>query len=200
MLLHALMPASRANGPGLRGVGWFQGCSLGCDGCFNRRTHVFHGPEVQAEDVARRIIECDACHDPAGVTFSGGEPMQQATALLTIVCELRRRSPKLSLGMFTGYTKRELDQGAFFCRPGAPGIARIRLWQTIRGHLDFAIMGRYNRAQASHESICSSRNQVLRLFSDRYTIDDFGPPEVEVIIAEDGRTQITRFPVLGAPA
>ena len=200
MLLHALMPASRVNGPGLRAVVWFQGCSLGCDGCFNQRTHAFHGPEVQAEDVARRIIECGTRHDLDGVTFSGGEPMQQAAALLTILCELRRRSPKLSLGMFTGYTERELDQGTFFCKPEATGTTRIRLWQTIRGHLDFAIMGRYNPAQASRESICSSRNQVLRLFSDRHTIDDFGPPEVEIIIAEDGRTRITGFPVLGIPA
>ena len=33
MLLHALIPASRANGPGLRAVVFFQGCSLGCPKC-----------------------------------------------------------------------------------------------------------------------------------------------------------------------
>ena len=30
MLLHALIPASRANGPGIRAVVFFQGCSIGC--------------------------------------------------------------------------------------------------------------------------------------------------------------------------
>jgi anaerobic ribonucleoside-triphosphate reductase activating protein len=35
MLLHALIPASRANGPGLRAVVFFQGCKLGGVGCWN---------------------------------------------------------------------------------------------------------------------------------------------------------------------
>ena len=199
MLLHALMPRSRANGPGLRAVVWFQGCSLGCGNCFNPKTHPFHGTEVNPEHVIREILEYDTRHDLDGVTFSGGEPMQQATALLTIMRELRRRSPKLSLGMFTGYTERELDEGKFSSVPEALATEAISLWHTIRCLLDFAIMGRYNQAQASSASLCSSRNQILRLFSDRYTRDDFGAQEVEVIIAEDGLAQITGFPVLGIP-
>ena len=40
MLLHAFIPASRANGPGLRTVVFFQGCTLGCHGCLTlRATH-----------------------------------------------------------------------------------------------------------------------------------------------------------------
>ena len=34
MLLHALIPAGRANGPGLRAVVFFQGCKVGCVGCW----------------------------------------------------------------------------------------------------------------------------------------------------------------------
>ena len=30
MLIHAILPASRANGPGLRAVVFVQGCSLNC--------------------------------------------------------------------------------------------------------------------------------------------------------------------------
>jgi len=43
MLLHALIPASRANGPGLRAVVFFQGCSIGCAKCWNPKSHQFHG-------------------------------------------------------------------------------------------------------------------------------------------------------------
>lgn len=46
MLLHAFVPATRANGPGLRAVIYFQGCTLNCSGCWNRRTHKFEGQEV----------------------------------------------------------------------------------------------------------------------------------------------------------
>ena len=46
MLLHAFVPASRANGPGLRAVVYFQGCSLHCEKCWNPTTHKFRGVEV----------------------------------------------------------------------------------------------------------------------------------------------------------
>lgn len=200
MLLHALMPASRANGPGERIVVWFRGCNLGCDGCFNIETHAFGGPDLEPEVIARSIIDCGSNGDIEGVTFSGGEPMQQAPALLTIARELRHRSPQWSLGMFTGYTEPELNQGRFFCIPETIPAERIRLWHKIGEHLDFAIMGRYNRARPSTHTLCSSRNQILRLFSERYTRSDFGPPEVEVLITSDGVARVTGFPILGSPA
>jgi hypothetical protein len=39
MLIHGILPASRANGPGERFTVWTQGCSRGCPGCFNPATH-----------------------------------------------------------------------------------------------------------------------------------------------------------------
>jgi anaerobic ribonucleoside-triphosphate reductase activating protein len=46
MLLHAFVPGSRANGPGLRAVVFFQGCVLQCSGCWNPETHRFRGLDV----------------------------------------------------------------------------------------------------------------------------------------------------------
>ena len=82
MLLHALIPASRANGPGLRAVVFFQGCSLGCPKCWNPKTHPFHGAEVTVDAVVQEVLRAQAQHAIEGVTFSGGEPMQQADSLL----------------------------------------------------------------------------------------------------------------------
>ena len=45
MLVHAIMPASRVNGPGLRCVVFVQGCNLGCSECWNFDTHDFRGTE-----------------------------------------------------------------------------------------------------------------------------------------------------------
>jgi len=45
MLVHAIMPASRVNGPGLRCVVFVQGCNLGCSKCWNYYTHDFRGTE-----------------------------------------------------------------------------------------------------------------------------------------------------------
>lgn len=57
--LHAIEPHSRANGPGLRTVVWFQGCTLRCPGCFNPETHdPGDGCEADTETVAEEILAC----------------------------------------------------------------------------------------------------------------------------------------------
>ena len=89
MLLHAMMAASRANGPGLRAVVWFQGCTLDCENCFNLSTHRFEGQHILASEVAQAVFQANAPEPIEGVTFSGGEPMQQAADLLELIEELR---------------------------------------------------------------------------------------------------------------
>lgn len=89
MLLHALIPASRANGPGLRAVVFFQGCSLGCRACWNPQSHAFRGREVIVDAVAHVVLRAHKEHTLEGVTFSGGEPMQQADSLLALMQNLR---------------------------------------------------------------------------------------------------------------
>jgi hypothetical protein len=113
MLLHALIPASRANGPGLRAVVFFQGCTLACRGCFNPDTHPYTGTEVAAEAVAERLLRAHKEHGVEGVTFSGGEPMQQADSLLRLIQGLRRQAPELSFGLFSGYSDLELVLGRY---------------------------------------------------------------------------------------
>ena len=58
MLLHAIMPASRANGPGLRCVVFVQGCSLDCPGCWNVSSHSFHGTDLAIEAVLAELVNC----------------------------------------------------------------------------------------------------------------------------------------------
>jgi pyruvate-formate lyase-activating enzyme len=48
MLVHAIMPVSRVNGPGLRCVVFVQGCNLGCFECGNKFRHAFHETEFAA--------------------------------------------------------------------------------------------------------------------------------------------------------
>src|ERR1035437_9635781 len=106
MLLHALIPASRANGPGIRAVLFFQGCSIGCPKCWNPSTHQFLGTEVTVDAVAQQVLRAHQEHTLQGVTFSGGEPMQQGDNLLRLIQRLRQQAPELSFGMFSGYTER----------------------------------------------------------------------------------------------
>jgi anaerobic ribonucleoside-triphosphate reductase activating protein len=200
MLLHALIPASRANGPGLRAVVFFQGCTLRCRGCWNPKSHPFNGSEMTVEAVAHEVLQAHTEHFLEGVTFSGGEPMQQADSLLGLMHSLRRQAPELSFGMFSGYAEHELAQGQYWVwGDGSSEQHRKSLWQEIRACLDFAILGRFIQAQPIHMPLRTSRNQVLRLFSNRYTPADFSEQLTEVSIHEGGQVEVTGFPTLGSP-
>jgi anaerobic ribonucleoside-triphosphate reductase activating protein len=200
MLVHAIMPASRANGPGLRCVVFVQGCNLNCAGCFNPWSHAFHGPDLAIEAILAEVVHWHRQHALDGATFSGGEPMQQADDLAELLQGLRSALPTLSLGMFTGYSEKELETGRYFMTHGIDRNRRRALWCVIRGQLDFAVMGRFNRFQPSDAPMRTSANQVLRLFSGRYSESDFGEQTVEITIAANGLTHTTGFPTLGNPA
>ena len=200
MLLHAFIPASRANGPGLRSVVFFQGCTLACQNCFNPDSHPFTGADVTVLAVAERVLQAHQEHGTEGVTFSGGEPMQQAPALLELIQALRQQVPSLSFGMFSGYSDLELVLGEYSiwgCDYSESD--RRRLWEEIRAHLDFAVLGRFNETQPSALPLRTSRSQALRMLTTRYGVKDYGPQSVEVIVHPDGRAEVTGFPILGLP-
>jgi anaerobic ribonucleoside-triphosphate reductase activating protein len=200
MLLHALIPASRANGPGLRTVVFFQGCNVGCVGCWNPGAHLFRGTEVTVDAAAQEVLRAHQEHILEGITFSGGEPMQQADSLLGLMQGLRQQAPGLSFGLFTGYAEHELDQGQYWIwGQGRSEQRQKRLWQEIRASLDFAVLGRFNRAQPNNLPLRTSCNQVLRLFTNRYSPADFSEQLTEVNIHEGGQVEITGFPTLGLP-
>ena len=199
MLLHAFLPWTRANGPGLRSVVYFQGCSLNCAGCWNPATHKFRGNEISVTSVVRRFEDAMGSAVLEGVTLSGGEPMQQAMAVAELIKEIRELMPGASFGMFTGYREAELDAGCYVTRPTTTKEHRCALWKYVRRQLDFAIMGRYQRTEAIGQALRTSSNQRLHLFSGRYSEADFDLQLVEVDIGSDGRSVVTGFPVLGNP-
>jgi anaerobic ribonucleoside-triphosphate reductase activating protein len=183
----------------LRAVVWFQGCTLHCRNCFNTTTHRFEGPHIPPSEVAQAVFLANATESIEGVTFYGGEPMQQAADLFELIEELRKRDNRLSFGLFTGYTARELTSGRYFCLSPETTGERGDLWSRIRRRLDFAVMGRYNQGRPASAPLCSSGNQRLRLLSGRYDMRDFAPLQMEVTIMDGGLTQLTGFPILGDP-
>ena len=206
MIIHDRLISS-VNGPGKRAVVWFQGCTLKCRGCWNGATHSFEPPDNETPlSLATWILAQSGIE---GVTFSGGEPMQQAGELLAAVAEIRRHNTQLTFGMFTGYNLAELEEGRFAFRLGeqGPGTVKIapwvtepseavRCWRGISAHLDFAVAGRFQESKlTTATSMRSSSNQQLHLFSNRYAESDFPRQSVEVRIRPGGLTTITGFPI-----
>jgi anaerobic ribonucleoside-triphosphate reductase activating protein len=195
MLIHSVLPRSVVNGPGERAVVWFQGCDLRCQGCWNQSTHAFDSRrERSVKEVGDWILSCEV----EGVTFSGGEPFQQAPEL-HLLCEyLKSERPDLSIGVFTGYTLHELAHGCWRWRAADTDRwikGSARLFEQIKQFLDFAVFGRFWRTMASSDKpLCGSRNQRVVFFSDRYTEQDLEPQGYEVHIDAQGAIAITGFP------
>ena len=197
MLVHSMFPRSAVNGPGKRAVVWFQGCDLCCHGCFNPASHPFdHDYDKTVEEVAEWIL---ACNKIEGVTFSGGEPFQQAADLRQLCEYIKLRRADLSIGVFSGYTLQELLCGPWHWK--APGKdAWIKgdpaLFMAIKQFLDFGIFGRFRQTMACNDKpLCGSRNQEVVFFTNRYSPGEVMPLGFEVTISVDGKgAVITGFP------
>lgn len=91
---------SLVNGPGIRRVLFSQGCSHNCKECFNPETHPFTGGELLNIDEIIKAIKDNPIL--TGVTFSGGDPLDQADKFAYIAKNINECG--LNIWMYTGYT------------------------------------------------------------------------------------------------
>ncbi len=174
--LHSILDCSRGNGPGLRSVIWFQGCTLGCPGCFNPDTHADQ-PRISlgADDLVTRLLGLGEAVQ--GVSLTGGEPFEQPEGLYALVSALRNRT-ELSLLIFSGHSRGE--------------ILRMPLGEEILLRTDVLIAGRYLQRRHLGRRLLGSSNQKIHLLSGRYSLRDFDTlPELEVQIDGRGGVVIT---------
>ena len=197
MLVHSMLPRTIVNGPGNRAIVWFQGCDLRCRGCFNPASHPFeHRREKPVKEVAEWVLGCPGIE---GVTFSGGEPFQQAGDLRQLCEYLKLERPDFSIGVFSGYTPQELVRGRWHWKASDTNAwmnGDPALFEAIKRFLDFGIFGRFQQNLASNDKpLCGSRNQEVVFFGNRYSSADLMPQGFEVnILANGGETIITGFP------
>jgi len=174
--VHAIVPFSRANGPGNRLVVWVQGCSCRCPGCFNPETHSHDQNYLMTVDeVFCRIVEASSKIE--GITISGGEPLEQAEALGRLLHRVRSET-SLSVIVFSSYTLKQIEK----MKGGA----------TLLNHIDALIDGPYIERRRSPQSLKGSSNQRLHLLTGRYTIEDIDDtPTLEMQIDLNGKIHIT---------
>jgi anaerobic ribonucleoside-triphosphate reductase activating protein len=172
---------SEVNGPGSRAVVWVQGCSRECPGCFNPASWAFEVNQLIAVDELAQKILSNPRNE--GVTFSGGEPLWQATALAQLAQRLKAAG--LNIMSFTGFTLEELRSAK--APPGAQDLLAV---------LDILVDGPYVESLAinSPDSLVSSRNQRVHVFNpalqDRL---NWASDRAEIHILKDGTRIITGF-------
>ena len=102
--LYGAVPDSIVDGPGLRYAIFVQGCSHGCPGC--------HNPESQPSDggtlttVSAVLDDIHANGLVHNVTFSGGEPFEQAEACAALARQLKAEG--YGIWAYTGYLYEDL--------------------------------------------------------------------------------------------
>jgi len=172
---------SEVNGPGSRAVVWVQGCKRECGGCFNPASWSFEINQlISVEELANKILSNS---NNQGVTFSGGEPFLQATALAELAKRLKAAG--LSVMSFTGFTLGELQAN------DAPVGAKELL-----SELDLLIDGPFLESQAinSPDSLVSSRNQQVRVFNPEFEDKlNWASDQIEIHVLKDGRRIVTGF-------
>ena len=164
------MDLSSVNGPGLRLTLWVQGCALNCKGCFNQSTHAREASTLMSvHDLAKKINALDI----AGVTLSGGEPLDQAPALEKLIHAVNGEKNWI---LCTGYTPKEIFQNE----------AMIRVVKAV----DLTLAGRYLQ-NAKHPY----QHKLIIKTSDRVDIDFFRARRpVEFVVSNSGVTK-TGLPV-----
>jgi anaerobic ribonucleoside-triphosphate reductase activating protein len=180
--VHAAEPRSRANGPGIRFVVWFQGCTLGCPGCFNPATHAESPPPPGTPEPLGSIAELTAAMAAAaatgttGLSLSGGEPLQQPEAARALLDAARALG--LSTLAFSGYTIDEIR-----ALPGGPEVL---------ARLDVLIDGRYVAGERLATGLRGSANQRIQRLTERHTLAEVeATPVAEIRIGRDGEVVLT---------
>jgi anaerobic ribonucleoside-triphosphate reductase activating protein len=186
--LAGFLARSSVNGPGIRAVVWVQGCPLRCDGCFNPEFLPFSGGyPVRAGYLAEMILAIEGID---GVTFSGGEPFAQASALSELGAILKEAG--MSVVTFTGFTWEQLT------------VKNRPTWSSLLSVTDILIAGPYvlENNPGMQRSTGSTCKYVIHLCDGKFVSGQrhnswmnhrYGD-EIEFTIQPDGRLVMTGFP------
>ena len=182
----AWVPASQAEGPGLRAVLWVQGCDKRCPGCCNPGLLPIVARElVTAASMVEKMMTAKAAFGIEGITFLGGEPMLQAKGLAEVATAAQAAG--LSVMVFTGYTVEELT---LLAPDGA---------QALLAATDVLVDGPYRADQPdTTRGWVGSQNQRFHYLTTRYSAAieaiESSMRVLEIRIGRKGTARINGWP------
>jgi anaerobic ribonucleoside-triphosphate reductase activating protein len=162
-------------GPGCRFVIWSQGCSIRCNGCWNKEMWNFEiKNEISANELFELIVKEKKLIE--GVTILGGEPFDQYEELLILVKLIRET--ELNIIIYTGYTQNELVD---------------KKNTEIFNYLDILISEKYDKSlRITNGGLIGSSNQRITFLTDKYSQNDL-PTTNEIEVSIDSMGTVTTF-------
>lgn len=144
----------RTLGPGNRIGIWLCGCHRACPGCSNPELWEPRSEyEISAKALMQLIHRIADAHPVDGFTISGGEPMNQASALCDILPELRIISSDILV--YSGYTLDELH-----------GLQSDSVEKAL-SQIAVLIDGAYLEARNTNALLRGSDNQKIRVLNEQ---------------------------------
>jgi anaerobic ribonucleoside-triphosphate reductase activating protein len=182
-----LQHRSWAAGPGVRSVVWVAGCHRRCPGCLKPEWFDFSAGRLMP--VGQLVEMLDSVEETSGVTFSGGEPFEQAPAMATLARLVRATGRNVLV--YTGYRHE-------FLRDSGTEAHRDLLAVT-----DILIDGEYRAELGGAGAWRGSINQrVLALSADGSRVLEAeaanGTPRNDVqVVIDGGGLRVTGCPAPG---
>jgi anaerobic ribonucleoside-triphosphate reductase activating protein len=105
--LYGVADDSIVDGPGIRLAVFTQGCRHACCGCHNPDAQPFEGGTPTTIDELGEKVEANPLL--SGITLTGGEPFEQAAALVELARRVREKG--LDVWAYSGYRFEELLAG-----------------------------------------------------------------------------------------
>lgn len=181
MRVHDVTYNSVVNGVGKTTILHLQGCKIHCVGCFSKHTWDHAGGKILDKS---EVIELMVAKDCDNFAISGGEPLEQADDVLSILIMLKHLAPDKTRLLYSGTTEKQR--------------ALTTEWPAIKKLLDVAVLGPFvvPRIISPVKGLRSSSNQVVEIYTDRVKLEQLERlPSVEVHVAKNGMT-ILGFPNL----
>ena len=144
-----------ALGPGKRLVIWTIGCSKHCQSCANEELwEKDNSRNITVDEIVQYIKSAVGSEIVDGITFTGGDPLEQAMDTLELAAKLKTISDDILV--YTGYTIEEID--CLF-----PEEKKTKLQSTI----SVLIEGRYiDSLNDNKTALRGSTNQRILFFDE----------------------------------
>ena len=175
IVIDSYLPKTSVEGPGTRFCIWVQGCSLRCVGCAN--SHMWdknRGKMISTDSLVSEIYKYK--DDIEGITFLGGEPLEQIKPVTEISKVVREMG--LTVLIFTGY-----DYSLIKDREDVKELVK---------YTDILIDGKFEKEKLDYSRPwVGSTNQKYYFFSDRYNEDiiDTYKNKFELYIDKDNKVR-----------
>jgi anaerobic ribonucleoside-triphosphate reductase activating protein len=143
---------------------WFQGCTIGCDGCISKHTWKFSNKyKKDLNEVMKTLIN----FENPNITISGGEPFDQADSLYILLKGIREHFSDILV--YSGYSYEYLEAN----------------YKHILNLIDVLIDSPFIDSMPSLKAYKGSKNQNMIIFNKKLV-----PKYREFFISEKSHLQI----------